>query len=91
MMHDAGQNDVGERPCQRCGPQIKLTRKSLERGLADYLREHDEAVVNESVYALRLAECMRCAHLLYGCTCGHCGCLVQIRAKLAGKTCPCPA
>lgn len=82
---------VSERTCRHCEPPVRLTRESLAKILSDYLREHDEAVVNEVVYMQRVAECMKCADLLNGCTCRHCGCLVQVRAKLAAKACPCPA
>ena len=85
------QNIGGERPCVRCEPQVRLTKASLEKILADYLREHDEPIVDEARYAARLAECKKCQDLVDGCTCRYCACLVQVRAKLAGKGCPCPA
>jgi len=84
-------NTSGERPCAGCQPQVRLTKESLGKILAEYLHEHNETVVDDALYMARLAECMKCADLLDGCTCRHCGCLVQIRAKLAGKACPSPA
>jgi hypothetical protein len=81
----------GERPCGHCQPQVKLTMGSLAEILGDYLREHDEGIADETTYAARLAECKKCPDLLDGCTCRHCACLVQVRAKLAGKGCPSPA
>ncbi len=83
-------NASSERPCGHCQPQVRLTRESLAKMVAEYLRGHDDAVVDEAVYAGRLAECMKCADLLDGCTCRHCGCFVQVRAKLAAKACPSP-
>jgi hypothetical protein len=82
---------ASERPCRNCQPQVRLTKESLAKILADYLREHEEPVVDDAAYIARLAVCMKCTDLLDGCTCRHCGCLVQVRAKLAGKSCPSPA
>jgi hypothetical protein len=80
-----------ERPCRNCQPQVRLTKESLAKVLADYLREHDnEKVVDDETYVARLGVCMKCPDLLDGCTCRHCGCLVQVRAKIAGKSCPSP-
>jgi len=81
---------VSERPCRYCEPRVKMTEESLARILAEYLADHDDAVVSDEIYAERLAECMSCADLLGGCTCRHCGCFVQVRARLAAKHCPSP-
>jgi hypothetical protein len=87
----AKDNMSDDRPCASCQPQVRLTKESLAKILADYLREHDEQVVDDAAYISRLGVCMKCQDLLGGCTCRHCGCLVQVRAKLAGKSCPSPA
>jgi hypothetical protein len=84
-------NIGGDRPCAHCQAEVRLTRESLATLLAAYLREHDEQVADEKTYASRLAMCMKCSDLIGGCTCRHCGCFVQIRARLAGKSCPSPA
>jgi hypothetical protein len=83
--------DSGEKPCVNCQPPVRLTKASLEKILTDYLREHNEPVVDDKTYVTRLGVCMTCTDLLGGCTCRHCGCLVQVRAKLAQKSCPSPS
>jgi len=45
----------------------------------------------DGTYSGRLAECQACPALQYRTTCMHCGCLVEIRAKLRDKDCPHPA
>jgi hypothetical protein len=91
-MDTAGQVTMvtSERPCRNCGPGSRLTKASVAKLLADYLREHDEPVADDATYSGRLAACKACSDLAGGYTCKHCGCLVQIRAKLAAKSCPSP-
>ncbi|HZG84553.1 DUF6171 family protein [Paenibacillus sp.] len=47
-------------------------------------------LVDDYTYAGRLAACRACPALEYDTTCMHCGCLVEIRAKLGNKDCPHP-
>lgn len=49
-----------------------------------------ELCVTDDVYEQRLASCAACPSLQYGTTCAHCGCIVQVRAKLKDKGCPAP-
>ncbi|WP_223199821.1 DUF6171 family protein [Paenibacillus sp. 37] len=46
--------------------------------------------VQDEEYERRLSICSACPGLQYGTTCRHCGCLVQVRAKLSESTCPFP-
>jgi hypothetical protein len=91
MKKSVTENPIGAKPCGHCQPQVRLTKESLEKILADYLKKHPGRVLDDAAYVERLAVCMKCADLLDGCTCRHCGCIVQVRAKLAGKSCPSPA
>ena len=47
-------------------------------------------LVTEEEYNNRLEKCRSCDHLEYGTTCKFCGCIIQIKAKLAGARCPYP-
>lgn len=77
--------------CKGCSVSARLAPGEVERILADYLADHPALLVDDMVYAMRLEVCGECPDLLYGNTCRHCGCLVAVRAKLAGKECPADA
>ena len=83
-------SDVAGGSCRGWTASVRLAPAEVQRILSGYLADHLEAaLVNDSTYAQRLAECEICPDLMYqGTTCRHCGCLVAVRAKLAGKGCP---
>jgi hypothetical protein len=76
--------------CKGCRATVRLRRGDVERIIGEYLREHSGTLVDEGLYQRRLASCRACADLEYGTTCRHCGCLVELRARLADKQCPRP-
>ena len=76
--------------CIGCTRIVRLAPGEVERLLARYLETASDAVADDSTYAARLAVCDNCPDLRYGTTCRHCGCLVAVRAKIAGKSCPAP-
>ncbi|WP_276354957.1 DUF6171 family protein [Cohnella caldifontis] len=67
-----------------------MTREQVDR-LLDAMNGKGFDFVRDALYARRLAACRSCASLEYETTCMHCGCLVEVRAKLDGKDCPHPA
>lgn len=77
--------------CERSAA-AHVPAREVERLLALYLASHpDERVVDEDTYAQRVATCRTCPDVRFGgTTCRHCGCLVAVRAKVAGKSCPAP-
>ena len=78
-------------PCKGCSASVRLRREDVDRIVADYLRDHpDEALVADAVYEDRLACCRACRDLEYGTTCRHCGCIIQLMARLSNKRCPRP-
>ncbi|MCX7049521.1 MAG: DUF6171 family protein [Candidatus Sumerlaeota bacterium] len=78
--------------CKGCSASVRLRREDVDRIVSDYLRNHpDEALVADTVYDERLSHCRVCSDLEYGTTCRHCGCIVQLMARLANKRCPRPA
>jgi hypothetical protein len=77
-------------PCPGCGIGVRLSSGELERIIAEYFRGRSPRVVGEPEQDRRLALCGECPDLLYGSTCRHCGCLVEVRARLADYACPAP-
>jgi hypothetical protein len=77
-------------PCKGCTANVRLRADEVERLLREYLETHSGRPVPDSVYEERLAICRTCSALQYGTTCRHCGCLVQILARLADRCCPRP-
>ncbi len=45
-------------------------------------------LAREEIYASRMKVCAECEKFLYGSTCGVCGCVMQVRARLADGKCP---
>lgn len=79
-----------EPPCKGCRASVRLAPDSIRRLLGEYLAERPQPTVGETVVAARLRICRTCPDLLYDTTCKHCGCLVEIRARLAAACCPHP-
>ena len=76
-------------PCKGCSASVHVTDEQIRRMLAKLeLKPFD--CVSDAQYQERLKACGSCASLQYGTTCAHCGCFVQIRAKLRDKHCPLP-
>jgi hypothetical protein len=68
---------------------VRLAPGEVERILEGYLVSHPhQRLVDDSTYSERLRACRSCPDLRYATTCRHCGCLVQVRARLADQTCP---
>lgn len=44
--------------------------------------------VTEDIYSARFDICRNCDSFMYGSTCGVCGCVMQVRARLADGRCP---
>jgi hypothetical protein len=76
--------------CRGCGATVRLAAGEVQRILEEYLRDNPAPLSDEATCAARLALCHACPDLQYGTTCRHCGCLVEVRARLAEKVCPHP-
>jgi hypothetical protein len=84
--------DTGCKGCERSAG-AHVPEHEVQRLLKAYLAGNpDERVVDDRIYADRLATCRACPDLQFaGTTCRHCGCLIAVRAKLARKACPAPS
>ena len=45
-------------------------------------------LVDDDTYSKRFCVCAECENFLYGSTCAVCGCVMQVRARLADGKCP---
>jgi hypothetical protein len=77
--------------CPGCGVSVRLSRGELERIIFEYFRDRRPELAPDEEAERRLALCGICPDLQYGSTCRHCGCLVELRARLADKSCPAPS
>jgi hypothetical protein len=77
--------------CPGCGVSVRMSPGEVERVIAEYFRGHAPELASGEESSRRLALCGICPDLQYGSTCRHCGCLVELRARLAGYSCPAPA
>ncbi|MCM3630484.1 DUF6171 family protein [Paenibacillus glycanilyticus] len=73
--------------CKGCSADVRVTGEQIERLLS---RMKPEVCVTDELYEKRLAACRACQSFAYDTTCMHCGCLVQVRAKMKDKGCPHP-
>ncbi|MBT3291167.1 MAG: hypothetical protein HN849_12225 [Victivallales bacterium] len=76
--------------CKGCRATVRVAPESIQKLLAEYLATYPQPTADEPTVASRLALCRACPDLRYGTTCMHCGCLVDIRARLAAARCPHP-
>jgi hypothetical protein len=76
--------------CKGCSASVRLSPEEIKKLFGETLRIRDVKTVSEEEYQRRLALCRSCDSLQYGTTCIHCGCIVEIRAKLAASHCPYP-
>jgi hypothetical protein len=65
-----------------------MGKGELERVIREYFRDHRPSLALDEEAERRLALCGACPDLQYGSTCRHCGCLVEVRARLAEYACP---
>lgn len=77
--------------CKGCSASVRLSPGEVERILAEYLRSSPGVLADEAEAQRRLGMCRECPDLRYGTTCRHCGCLVEVRVRLAEKRCAAPA
>jgi len=83
-------DQAGEPVCKGCSVSVRLSPDEIKKLFGETLRVKNVKTVTEEEYKRRLALCRSCASLQYGTTCLHCGCIVEIRAKLAASHCPYP-
>lgn len=75
--------------CEACSVSVHLSPETIEKLLSSAVGNHKKTV-EDSEFSRRMSICMSCESLLYKTTCRHCGCVVQIKARLENASCPYP-
>ncbi|MEK3882616.1 DUF6171 family protein [Paenibacillus sp. PL2-23] len=75
--------------CKGCSADVNVSQELIHR-MVSRLELQGFHCAADDVYRERLEACRNCPSLQYGSTCGHCGCFVEVRAKLADRECPRP-
>ena len=76
--------------CRACEASVHMTREQIRLQVQRLLGSGIEPL-SDPAYQRRLDACESCGDLLYGSTCGHCGCIVPVRAMQPDRNCPHPA
>lgn len=86
METDAITGDL--RLCKRCLTREMAGQEETFRNLREYIENLDSNIrTKASVYEERLNICKECELLFQG-MCRTCGCYVELRAAVAGNSCP---
>lgn len=76
--------------CKGCRSSVHVSKQDIERMLGRMAKSGKLNTVDENLYQHRLAACQDCPSFAYSTTCLHCGCIMQVKAKLPDASCPCP-
>ena len=76
--------------CKSCEDTVRLSEREMRMIFGDVLRVRDVKLATEGTYSMRLGICGDCGSLQAGTTCEHCGCVVQVKAKMLNAKCPYP-
>lgn len=77
-----------ERICKRCASKPSLTDEDIEKMVAQVTSMKGIRLVGGDEFEKRMAVCRKCEKFEYGSTCTMCGCVMQVRARLADGRCP---
>lgn len=80
----------GTENCKGCRESVSVSKEQIQKMLSELESSDSFELIEDSIYTNRLNKCSNCKYLEYGTTCTQCGCIVQIRARLAHETCPHP-
>jgi hypothetical protein len=76
--------------CKGCRASVRVPGKQIQDMLSEIENSGRFQLVERKDYEYRLSKCEACKYIQYDNTCMQCGCIVQIRARLATGTCPFP-
>lgn len=65
-----------------------LSDEDIQKMIDEVTSMKGVRLVREEIFDSRMKVCGECEKFLYGSTCGVCGCVMQVRARLAEGRCP---
>lgn len=74
--------------CKRCNTKTVLSEADIEKMVNEVINMRGVRLADEAVYNTRFNKCLDCDKFMYGSTCGVCGCVMQVRARLTDGKCP---
>ena len=74
--------------CKRCDIKTALSAAEIDKMVEEITHMRGIRLVSGEKYLERLNICVSCEKFLSGSTCGACGCVMQVRARLADGRCP---
>lgn len=74
--------------CKRCGLKTVLNEDEINKMVERIKSMKGVRLVGDEIYRERIGVCLVCDKLEYGSTCISCGCVMQVRARLADGKCP---
>ncbi|MEF3303125.1 DUF6171 family protein [Paenibacillus sp. GYB003] len=76
--------------CKGCSASVHVAPEKMAGRFGETNRVRAAELATEAEYARRLAVCRGCESFQFGTTCRWCGCLMELKAKLAAARCPAP-
>lgn len=76
--------------CKRCAAKTALTAEQINKMVAQVTSMRGIRLADRAEYERRMAVCRGCESFFEGATCLMCGCVMQVRARLADSRCPAP-
>lgn len=80
-----------DKDCPGCRGTVWMDEAEIRKIFSEKIAVQKVKLAASDVFQNRLEICNHCSDLDYGTTCRFCGCIVQIKARLAGAYCPHPA
>lgn len=74
--------------CKRCGLKTVLTEDEIKKMVEEVTSMKGVRLIDDNTYNSRFSKCQECSDFMYGSTCGVCGCVMQVRARLVDGKCP---
>lgn len=65
-----------------------LSENDIQKMIDEVTSMKGIRLADENTYKARFSICSECESLMYGSTCAHCGCVMQVRARLYDGKCP---
>ena len=88
MYERGGNNGKVMAKCKRCGLKTVLEESDIQKMVDEVTSMRSVRLVTQDNYNERFSVCSECEKLMYGSTCAVCGCVMQVRARLADGKCP---